>query len=101
LTKANSDWDWIVADRRKAGTDRRKAGAVWDQRFPDRRKADSERRIPEADITALAKAVADRHEAYLEQSNAEADWTAAIVRLNMATAERDKAIAAVDALNRA
>lgn len=100
LAKANAGWDKVVADRRKGDTDRRKASGVWDHRFPDRRKADSDRRIPETDLAVLSQAVTERHGAYIFRSKAKADCAAAEARLNTASAERDKAIAALGALNR-
>lgn len=100
-TTANAAWTLVLNDRRKSVTDRRKARGIGDYPFPERRKADSDRRIPDADIAALAKAVADRHEAYLCQSKAEADWSIAQARLNAATAERHQLKAQLNALNRA
>ena len=97
--KANADWDQIVTDRRKSGADRRKPGTGWNQALPNRRNADADRRIQEADIAALATAVADRHKAYLGRAKAEADRATAEAGLNAATIERDKAITALDALN--
>ena len=98
LAKANAGWDMVVTDRRSTVTDRRKAVTAWDRTFPDRRTADSDRRIPEADIAALAQAVADRHKAYLELRDAEAGREAAEARLNAAALERDKGTAALDEL---
>lgn len=98
LAGANAGWDMIATDRRSTATDRRKAITAWDRTFADRRTADSDRRIPEADITALSQAVAARHKAYLDLSNAEAGRGVAEARLNAATSERDKAAAALEAL---
>lgn len=100
LAKANADWDWIGTDRRKAGTDRRKSSAVWDQRFPDRRELGADRRSPGTDIAAFSKMVADQHDAYLRRSKPEDDLANAEASLNATTAVRNKAIAALDALNR-
>src|SRR5487761_2205937 len=91
LAGANAGWDMIATDRRKVIT-------AWDRTFADRRTADSDRRIPEADITALSQAVAARHKAYLDLSNAETGRGAAEARLNAATSERDKATAALEEL---
>ena len=99
--KANAAWDKVLSDRRKARTDRRKLGTAWEQTFPDRREAGSDRRIPESDIAAFSKRVADQHDAYLSRDKAEAAWTAAELRLNTASADREKAAAALDALTRA
>jgi hypothetical protein len=94
--KADAGWDKIVSDRRKADTDRRKPGAVWDRSFPDRRTA--ERRGPDAGLAALVKAVADRDKAYTDRSKAETELAAAMVSLNAASAERERALTALDEL---
>lgn len=99
--KAIAAWDKVLNDRRKTSTDRRKPGTAWEQTFPDRREAGSDRRIPESDIAAFSKTVADQHDAYLSRDKAEAAWAAGELRLNTASAERDKAAAALDALTRA
>ena len=95
---AEHDWGRYVDDRRKAGPDRRKPDSSWDHSFPDRRKAQSDRRISEADISALAKAVAQRHEAYMRRSSAEADCVLAQARLNAAGREQERLRAEIDAL---
>lgn len=100
LAEANAGWDKVVADRRQADTDRRRSDTVWDRTFPDRRKAGSERRISAADIAAFSQTVTERHGAYVYRSKAEADCAAAQARLNAASAQRDKIITALDALNR-
>lgn len=104
--RANADWDNVVTvqheqevDRRKA-VDRRSADATWDMAF-DRRNPDADRRKSRATFVAFSKAVADRHEAYIARSNAEADWAEAEARVRRAGAQREKAKAALDELNRA
>lgn len=94
------DWDKVGAGRRRRGANRRNAGMGWDQAFPDRRNPDADRRAPGGEILALCKAVADRHVAYTNRSKAEAVCATAAARLQAVAAERDKAIAALEALNR-
>ncbi len=96
--RTKAEWDNVVSDRRKAESDRRKSDTVWDNTIPDRRKADADRRIA---LVALSKSVADRHRAYTELNDAEVDWVDAGAKLIVATAERDKAISALEVLNRA
>ncbi len=98
--KVDLDWDKVGAGRRRRCASRRNAGMGWDQSFPDRRNPDAERRAPGGEILALCKAVADRHEAYTNRSKAEAGCATAEARLQAVTAERNKAIAALEALNR-
>jgi hypothetical protein len=100
-TKANAKWDQLIADRRKTVTDRRKSGAVWNGPFSDRRIAAADRRMLDDGIAALAKKVTDQHGTYLARSKADADCAAAKARLDAASTERDRAVAALDALDRA
>ena len=94
--KANADWNKVDADRRKAVADRRKPGSTWDKSFPDRRHADADRRSRDADVVAFSKAVADRHQAYIALSQAEANWAKAERKLKTAIEARNRAIAALD-----
>lgn len=98
---ANARWDSVVNERRKADADRRKSGAAWNQAALDRRNPDAVRRRADAGLVALSKEVADRDKAYTERSKAEADCADAQARLNTATAERKRAIAALDGLGHA
>jgi hypothetical protein len=100
LGRASGSWDQLIADRRKVKTDRRKSNAVWNGPGPDRRVATVDRRQRDDGIAALSKAVADQHSTYLARSKAESDCAAAKARLDRASAERSKAIAALDALGR-
>ena len=97
--RVHANWGRVVNDRRKSEGDRRKAGNNAYQAVFDRRSAYSDRRVRDADIAALSKAVADRHEAYLDLSKADETWTRAMAGLNLATAERDRAIAALKAFD--
>ena len=99
-TKADADWDRIITDRRGAVADRRKGGTLRNRAFPGRRVAAADRRNLDSGIGALSKAVAHQHQVYLARSKAEADCAAAEARLNAATAERDRALAALDGLRR-
>ncbi len=98
--RAEADWDKVLADRRKSESDRRKPGSVWDKEFPDRRNAGADRRRAEAAFAAFAKAVSDRHQAYIGRDKAVADCAMAEARLNTANAARKHAIAALEALER-
>ena len=99
-TKADADWERIITERRGAVADRRKGGALRNGAFPGRRVAATDRRNLDSGIGALSKAVAHQHQVYLARSKAEADCAAAEARLNAATAERDRALAALDAIKR-
>lgn len=101
LTKASASWDQLIVNRRKAVADRRKPDTVWNGPFPDRRVAITDRRKRDDGIAALSKAVADQHAVYLDRSKAEADWASAKAKLDAASVARDKAIAALDAFDRA
>jgi hypothetical protein len=101
LTKANAIWDQLLVDRRKAVTDRRKPGTIWNGPFPDRRIAATDRRQRDGGVAALAKKVADQHGTYIERSKAETGSAAAKTKLDIASAARNKLIAALDALDRA
>ena len=96
--EANDAWEKLLSDRRKPSTDRRKSPTTWNHAFPDRRKAGSDRRIPEADIDALSRLVAERHNAYLRRSKAEADLASAGIALDAAAGRREKAAAALRGL---
>ena len=98
--KVDLDWDKVGTGRRRRGANRRNASMSWDQAFPDRRNPDADRRAPGGEILALCKAVADRHEAYTNRSKAEAGCATAEARLQAVTAGRDKAIVALETLNR-
>lgn len=100
LIAANADWDKVVSERRKTGSDRRKAGSAWDNLFPDRRNPSSERRNLDAQVSELSKAVADRDSAYNKRSNAEAELLDAESRMNAMTEKRNDAIKALDGLAR-
>ena len=100
FTKASTEWEYLLTERRKTSIDRRKPGAVWDQAFTDRRKGDADRRIPASDILALSKRVAFQHAVYTSRNKAEADWGLAQERLRVTAALRDRAQISLDAVKR-
>lgn len=101
-------WDHVVSvqhkqevDRRKADEDRRRADATWSRVFPEKRNTDNDRREASVDFVTFSKSVAERHQAYVARKTAEAAWAAAATSLLAAISERDKAVTALDNLNRA
>src|SRR5487761_2409838 len=100
VAKVENDWRRANEDLDKARAARANVDLDWDKVGAGRRRRGADRRAPGGEILALCKAVADRHVAYTNRSKAEAVCATAAARLQAVAAERDKAIAALEALNR-